>query len=558
MHHRLTGLFLVVFLSTLCGCDDSSGKSGPDGGADGGSDSGAADAGDTTAPVPGATGTLVASNPTSSSVELAWTAATDDATAAAQLEYRVYYSLADDLDTVANVLAHGTAATDWQAALTSTTVQSLSLETGYHFNVLVRDASGNVAVYGGATQATLAGTWQPEEGIEDYTGGSVYYSRISVSSKGDTAVRWDFPPTWEAHYVVRGADATTFGSPLPWGDVGTYTPRIEYDSGDHLAGATIVHGTSTDDLVFQRDPGTGSLTSETVASGLPQNSVDQFRSCFAQNGDVMVVWLEGAGSGAVRARLRTGGTWGTTSLVTPAEGLDVYGLEVACRPNGNHVVLYGQYGTPAALYARVWNAAGGDWQAPAAPLGTLEYQSGVDTARTSAGTVVVAWREYDSGTSTTYYRARLHDGSAWSATTETLASSDTVSLNGFWLASAGSAVQAIWAVGTQLSTSRFAGGSWSSATPLGDPLTGLSEARASGDPAGDVLFAWVDSAGVQARMYAPGTGTWGATVTLGPTGNGIAYGSLAAALDPRRRATVVWTVWDPTASTFSAVARTYR
>lgn len=556
MQYRPTLLLfsLLVVLST--GCDDSSGHSTTDGGTDAGGD-----AGDSAAPVPGASGTLTVSNPTSSSFDVAWTAATDETSAPAQLEYRVYYSLSNNLDSVANVLANGTAAGDWQAGIDHLAVSSLSLETSYHVNVLVRDGAGNVAVYGGASGLTLAGTWQALEPLGNYTGGSAYYSKLSAASTGAVAVRWDYSPTWEAHYAVRTADATAFGAVAEWAPAGNTTSSIAYDPTDHLMGVTIHHGTSTDDLLLQRDPGTGSLVTETVATGFATYAIHSTRFCVASNGDVMVVWMEGLGtaSSAVRARVRSGGTWGSVFDATASDGLDINTLEVACDPGGDHVVLWGQAGTANTLQARRYDASATAWAGPSASLGTASYQYRVETARTTAGRIVVMWTEFDSATSTSYVLARTLEGAAWSATSSTLASSDTLSFNTIALAAAGTDAHAVWFAGPQLVASRLAGSgaTWSTASPV-YTASSPQELALTGDAAGDALIVTVDSTGILARRYTLASGTWSSGTELLPAGSSIGYGSLAAVLDARRRATVVWTTWNATDSRFSATSRTYR
>ena len=89
-------LALLLFVSAPA-CGGGDGTPDPDGGPEGdqggndqgsddaGEDIGGGDAGDVTAPVPGAAGLLAASNPTSSSIDLTWTAATDDTTAQSTL-----------------------------------------------------------------------------------------------------------------------------------------------------------------------------------------------------------------------------------------------------------------------------------------------------------------------------------------------------------------------------------------------------------------------------------------------------------------------------------------
>lgn len=100
------------------------------------------------APVPGDSGTLAASNVTFTKLTLSWTEASDDITPVTELEYRVYRSLANNLQAPEDLEGNGTALGDFQAGTTSAEV---TLEPGVdnYFNVAVRDGADNLAVYAG-------------------------------------------------------------------------------------------------------------------------------------------------------------------------------------------------------------------------------------------------------------------------------------------------------------------------------------------------------------------------------------------------------------------------
>jgi hypothetical protein len=108
---------------------------------------------DTTAPVAGSSGTLTASSIATTSLTLAWSAATDNLTAQASLSYEVRQSSADNLSTVA-MEANGTQIMTWAAAATSYAVTGLNPNTTYYFNVFVKDAAGNRAAYARAQVTT--------------------------------------------------------------------------------------------------------------------------------------------------------------------------------------------------------------------------------------------------------------------------------------------------------------------------------------------------------------------------------------------------------------------
>lgn len=111
---------------------------------------------DATAPTVGGSGAITTSELTSSSVKLAWVKASDTVTAAASLQYKVVYSTSNNISTVRDALSNGTLAQDWAADLSAYTVTGLSANTDYYFDVLVRDAGGNVSAYTAAAARTTA------------------------------------------------------------------------------------------------------------------------------------------------------------------------------------------------------------------------------------------------------------------------------------------------------------------------------------------------------------------------------------------------------------------
>ncbi|MCP4749518.1 MAG: DUF1566 domain-containing protein [Proteobacteria bacterium] len=101
---------------------------------------------DTTTPTAGNAGLIVAT-PTQDSVDLAWTAGTDNVTSANELVYMVFYSTVQvDVETLAT-LNNSIADNGFTAALTSKTVSGLTANTTYFFNVVVKDAAGNETLY---------------------------------------------------------------------------------------------------------------------------------------------------------------------------------------------------------------------------------------------------------------------------------------------------------------------------------------------------------------------------------------------------------------------------
>ncbi|MCB9657694.1 MAG: fibronectin type III domain-containing protein [Sandaracinaceae bacterium] len=571
---RLRALLALSLLVHAPGCGGSSGGRPDSGAGDGGADDGGADDGgaddagspdegltDGTPPEPGATGALTADNPTSSTVDLSWTAATDDTTAATSLQYRVYFAEDGALDTVANVLANGVAANDWTDDLGSLTVTGLTLGTDYGFNVVVRDAAGNMAVYGGATSATTDGAWGAEEPLEDYDAGSVYYSTLATNGRGDVLARWDRQPTWEAHYVTRPTDASEFGELLPWGTAGTYTARLGYDGDDSLASVTLRRNMDDSrDILFGEGTPSGGATFEEVALGIGGDYAFGRDVCVSATGDVMVVWDEGTSSTmrVIWARVRTGTSWGAPLLVSPSADIDVERPQLVCDPGGDHVVLYrDNQGSETALAQRVYDASSGAFMAAASTLSTDALNGSPAFGRSADGRAFVAVPEYADGTATSTIRVYTHDGSAWSAGVP-LASRTTGSYGAVRLATAGDDVLVAWSDGAAIVGRRLVAGSstWGAEETIEGSLSFAY--LLSGDARGDFLAVWAASGSIYARISDGDDGQWGTTETLKDGGESVGSESLACILDVRRRATVVYTVWNPTESNFNAVARTYR
>jgi hypothetical protein len=102
---------------------------------------------DSTPPVPGSSGTITATN-SGLNIALSWTPATDNVTPQANLEYTVFYSTSSNISTITNAEANGiVVGMPWSSNLTSKTVSGLTIGTTYYFNVAVKDAGLNKAVY---------------------------------------------------------------------------------------------------------------------------------------------------------------------------------------------------------------------------------------------------------------------------------------------------------------------------------------------------------------------------------------------------------------------------
>jgi len=116
---------------------------------------------DVIAPVPGNSGVVATSSITTSGLTLNWTKATDSTSTQANLEYRVYRSNSNNIDTVENIETNGTGINSYTADIDTLNVTGLNPSTLYYFNVVVRDEASNKAVYTTISETTLIDSTLP-------------------------------------------------------------------------------------------------------------------------------------------------------------------------------------------------------------------------------------------------------------------------------------------------------------------------------------------------------------------------------------------------------------
>ena len=102
---------------------------------------------DTTDPTAGGGGTLTVTSPSTSSLQIDWTKGTDNHSAVAALQYQAYYSTSNNIGSVADAKANGTAFGSYSADIATTTVTSLTSDVLYYVTVLMRDEAGNESAY---------------------------------------------------------------------------------------------------------------------------------------------------------------------------------------------------------------------------------------------------------------------------------------------------------------------------------------------------------------------------------------------------------------------------
>jgi hypothetical protein len=151
---------------------------------------------DLKAPAVGDGGTISADSITRSSMHLSWAAALDEATAQADLMYRVVSSTENNIDSVEDAEENGIVEEDWCTSLTGWQAAELTANTTYYYNVIVRDQAGNKAAYntirvstrgmggGSRTPATVPKlTAEISSGYKKYLADVIY-----DSGSGDAAV----------------------------------------------------------------------------------------------------------------------------------------------------------------------------------------------------------------------------------------------------------------------------------------------------------------------------------------------------------------------------------
>ncbi|MFD2561359.1 endonuclease [Aquimarina rubra] len=157
---------------------------------------------------------LMVSNETSNSIDVSWTASTDNT---AVTEYDVY------VNSVFNK----------SVATTSTTVNGLSAETTYSFTVLAKDAAGNESAQSNAVNGTtLAGTGGGDCATETFTNiGAASSSYTTVMWSGDDGGMWTATEARTDQTITgaaitldgRGTDNGTLTSPSISGGIGNLT-----------------------------------------------------------------------------------------------------------------------------------------------------------------------------------------------------------------------------------------------------------------------------------------------------------------------------------------------
>jgi hypothetical protein len=171
--------------------------------------------------------TIASSGVTMTGVTLGWNKATDDTSEQTALQYLVYRSDSDNLDTVTDIEANGTAVGSYAADIATADITGLTAGSTYYFNVIVKDEAGNKACY------TAISVTIPAVGIElgeaAFTGGKYYYTDTEVTGDGIRTILIAF-----SNNVTSGDKINLPAAPDGFTVSATsndYTKRINLDEG---------------------------------------------------------------------------------------------------------------------------------------------------------------------------------------------------------------------------------------------------------------------------------------------------------------------------------------
>jgi hypothetical protein len=186
----------------------------------------------------------------STSLTVNWGKASDNVSAQTELQYKlVRAASAGSIDSIAKVDAITNAGAglvfDFTADVATQNITGLSSSTSYAFALIVRDASGNKALYAPATVATLD--------VSAPTPGAAI--SFGTQTTSDVIVQWgaasdDITPASALSYkVVRGADAAAVDT-LAEIDAITAAPGLLADYTDNLTTVTASGLTSSTTYAF--------------------------------------------------------------------------------------------------------------------------------------------------------------------------------------------------------------------------------------------------------------------------------------------------------------------
>lgn len=334
---------------------------------------------------------IVLSGVTSSSFDVTWGAATDETTAAGDLQYKIVKaSSVSAIDTAeeADSVGDGDVVMDWTPAQLSGNAAGLSSGTSYAVAVLVRDEAGNKALYTPQTTVTVPGapsglaatpgtgqvtlSWDLTPGALSYT---LYWSSSAGVSTGSSSVSDVSSPfvhgglaSGQTYFYRLSATGASGASSLS-AEVATWTvDETPPSPGSPISAAsvsttslTVSWGAGSDNLSA---PGSLSYRLVKASSSAAVDSVSEVEA--VSGGDLIKDWTAASLSHNV-----TGLASGTT-----------YWFAVAVRDEGGLSALYAPISVTTA---------------PVAPTGV--------GAVAGSDTITISWSPVAGATSYNIYRS---------------------------------------------------------------------------------------------------------------------------------------------------------
>ena len=268
-------IVLILILGLSSCTDDDSGSGGGSGSVN------------QVAPTAGNSGTLTVMNLSTNSLTLSWTKASDDETAAESLTYTVYFSSSDNIGTIADIEANGTAANSSAANIDSLDVTDLTENTTYYFNVIVADANDNQAAYtpvsdtpGNRTVGgSVSGLWSGELVLQNNDGDD-----LKLSKDGNFTFSTSLAPE-SAYEVTVKTDPTVTTSSAYEGEC----ENSQWDTGDRYNCTPVTTNCSVSN-------GSGTVSSENITS-ITVNCTDTYFFVGDDGTDVGLWKSDGTSSG---------------------------------------------------------------------------------------------------------------------------------------------------------------------------------------------------------------------------------------------------------------------
>ncbi|MCP4131713.1 MAG: hypothetical protein GY754_12105 [bacterium] len=261
----------TAFVFTGCGGEDEGGGN------------------DNTAPT---TGTVTATNVTTTSMTLNWTKASDTATADGLLEYKVVYSTSDNISTAADAETTGggrTVLQDWTTDINTIPVTGLTSATVYYFAVLVRDEAELKAIYTTLSQGTaLQYILGSEVEFADYPTSGIEKPAAVALSNGNVLIAYEDNQNNCGKFVIYDASGTVVKTETQFeaSDIG-YSTAVQLSGGNVLIAYNDAGDSNKGKFVMVDSSGTAAVSETEFSAG---QGIRYLSAAALQNGNVLIAY----------------------------------------------------------------------------------------------------------------------------------------------------------------------------------------------------------------------------------------------------------------------------